>query len=91
MSAAGQNTIFQFFNILRKCIVQYYEEIYKIEKLVNDNEQKNVCVDESLFVHNSVGEQIWVIGLIDVDSKKIRLMLVKGRTSEILKKLYYIM
>ena len=62
LSTAGQKTIFQFFNIIRKCIEQYYEETYKLEKLVYDNEHKNVCVDESLFIHNSVGEQIWVIG-----------------------------
>ena len=42
-------------------------------------------MDESLLVHNSVGEQNWVTDLIDVYSKKIRLELVKERSSEILK------
>ena len=87
LSAAGQKTIFKFFTIIRKCFAQYYEETYKLEKLVYDNEHKNVCVDESLFVHNSVEEQIWVIGLIEVESKKIRLELVKERSSEVLKKI----
>ena len=56
LSTAGQKTIFQFFNIIRKCIAQYHEKTYKLGKIVYDNEHKNVCVDESLFVHNSVGE-----------------------------------
>ena len=44
-------------------------------------------MDESLLVHNSVEEEIWVIGLINVESKKIRLELVKERSSEVLKKI----
>lgn len=87
LSTAGQKTIFKLFNIIRKCIAQYYEETYEFEKLVYDKERKNVCVDESLFVHNCVGEQFWAIGLIDVESKKIRLELVKERSSEVLKKI----
>ena len=52
-----------------------------------DNERKNVCLDESLFLHNSFGEQVWAIGLIDIESKKIRLELVKERSAEVLKKI----
>lgn len=44
---AGQKTIFQFFNNIRKCITQYYNKIYKLERLVYDNEHKNVYVDQS--------------------------------------------
>ena len=49
-----KKTIFRFFNIISKCISQYNEETYKLEKLVYDNEQKNEWVDESLFVHGRV-------------------------------------
>ena len=89
LTTAGQKTIFRFFKIIRKCIAQYYQEQYKIEKLVYENEGKNICIDKSLFVHYSNGDQIWVVGLINVVSKKIRLELVKERSSQILQKIIF--
>ena len=44
-------------------------------------------MDKSLFFHKSLGEQIWVIGLTEMEIKKIRLEIIKERSSEILKKI----
>ena len=83
----GQQTIYKLFEIIRKCIAEYYNNVYKIEKLAYDNELKNIAIDESLFVHDYNGDQEWVIGLIDIGTKNIRLELVKQRNTEIIKKI----
>ena len=82
----GEKTIYKLFNIIRKCIAQYYFNVYNIEKLAYDNELKNIAIDESLFLHDYNGQQEWVIGLIDIGNKNIRLELVKQRNTEIIKK-----
>ena len=42
---------------------------------------KVVSLDESLFVHNSLGEQIWVLGGIETKFRRIRLGITKIRNS----------
>ena len=83
----GQQTIYKLFGIIRKCIAEYYNNVYKLEKLAFDNELKNIAVNESLFVHDYNGQQEWVVGLIDIDSKNIQLELVKQRNTDIIKKI----
>lgn len=50
---------------------------------------KNIAVDESLFVTAVDGIKYWVIGLINVHSRDIRLEIVTERIEEILKKLIH--
>lgn len=52
----GDKIIYKLFNIIRKCIRQYYFNVYHIEKLAYDNELKNIAIDESLFLHDYSGE-----------------------------------
>ena len=59
LSTTGQKNIYRLCNIIHKCISQYYQEVYKFEKLVGYHEGKNICEDESLFVHGAYGQQIW--------------------------------
>ena len=87
LSNLGQKSIYKFFNIIRKCISQYYFGVYKIEKFVDNNEYKNIAIDESLFVHIHDGTQGWVVGMIVIPTKSIRLEIVHKCTEEILKKL----
>ena len=87
LSSLGQKNIYKFFNILRKCISQYYYDVYNLEKFADNNALKNIAVDESLFVHDYDGTQEWVIGLIDIQTKKIRLELAHERNENILKKI----
>ena len=65
----GEKTIYNLFNILRKCITQYYFHVYQIEKLANDNDLKNIAFDESLFIHDYNWHKELVIGLIDIGIK----------------------
>ena len=87
LSSLGQKNIYKLFNIIRKCISQYYFDVYQIEKFVDNNELKNIAIDESLFVHDHDGTQEWVIGMIDIQTKNIRLEIVHERTEIILKKI----
>ena len=48
LSSLGQKTIYKLFNIIRKCISQYYFDVYKLSKLADNNALKNIDVDESL-------------------------------------------
>ena len=42
---------------------------------------KIVALDESLFVHDSLGQQVWVIGGIETKYRRIRLAITKIRNS----------
>ena len=83
----GKINIYKLLNIFRKCCDQYYEDIYKNEKLLYDNEFKNVAVDESLFLHDNFGKKEWLIGLIDIQARRIRLKVVNERTEQIINKI----
>ena len=48
---------------------------------------KNIAVDESLFVTAIDGIKYWVIGLIGVHLRDIRLEIMTERTEEIFKKI----
>ena len=48
-------------------------DLYELEILANENELRKIAMDESLFTHMN-NKPLWVIGLIDTNSKKIRLI-----------------
>ena len=83
LSSLGQKTIYKLSNIIRKCISQYYYDVYNLEKFADNNALKYIVVEESLFVHDNYGAQEWVIGLIDLQIKNIRLALVHERNENI--------
>ena len=87
LSAFGKKIIYNLFNLKRKCMSQYYTDIYIKEKLVQNNKIKNICFKKSLFLNNSNGTQQWLIGLIEVETKKVRLEFVNERSEEIIKKI----
>ena len=53
----GHQTFYKLFGIIRKCFAEYYNNVYKLEKLAFDNELKNIAVDKSLFVHDYNDQQ----------------------------------
>ena len=83
----GKINIYKFLNVFRKCCAQYYDDVYKNEKLLYDNEFKNASIDESLFLYDNLGKKELLIGLIDIQTRKIRLEVVNERTEDIIKKL----
>ena len=63
-------------------ILEYFRKLFFIRfKLIytqtliggfdNDGQSKIVAIDESLFIHNKNGEQIWVLGDIETKDQKI--------------------
>ena len=78
--------IYEFISQIRHYIAHYYKDLYILEKLANEGENRRFAIDESLFVHMN-GSQIWVIGIIDTSSHKIRLEISKDRSSETIKKI----
>ena len=87
LNSLGQKNIYNYFILIRKCLAQYYKDKYEYEKLAYTNELKNIAVDESLFVKDINGVQYWIIGLINVETKEIRLEIVTERSEEIIKKI----
>ena len=53
LSSLGTKSIYKLFKFIRKCIAQYLNDVYQNEKLVNDNQFKNIGIDESLFAKDN--------------------------------------
>ena len=51
--------------------------------------EKIVSIDESIFLHDNLGRQIWVVGAIDPESKDIRLDVINKRNQTNLKTFVY--
>ena len=67
-------------NKIRYCITTYLKHIYRTKQIGGDPLQLNtIDIDESLFLHDNSGAQIWVVGEIDTESKEIRLDIIKER------------
>ena len=70
----------------RQIVATHIKNVYSIDRLADEDEDAIVCVDESLFTHNT-NEQQWVVGLINISTNEIRLELVENRNQETLKKI----
>lgn len=73
------NEILEF---MRK--IHYIKDTYLLEDLAEENSGEMIWVDESLLVQE-YNVQIWVAGLINSQTRKIRLEILDNRTSETLK------
>ena len=55
----------------------------------NEGESKIVALDESLFIHDNNGDEIWVLGGIETKEEKIRLAITKVRNISTLENFVY--
>lgn len=62
------------------------KNIYKIDKLAYTNSNKIIAIDESMFTHIENSQQ-WVVGLINLSSKQIRIEFLNDRSEDTLKKI----
>ena len=76
--------IYAFVSNLRKAIAVHLRNTYILDRLANINDNQRIAVDESFFTHNANVQQ-WVVGLINIDTKEIRLELVSNRNQNTLK------
>lgn len=70
---------------LREYIVHQLKDIYAIEDISIENGMRRYAIDEYNFVSESV--TTWVIGIIDIVTRKIRLEYVDNRNTDTIKKL----
>ena len=73
-------------DIMRYIIAHYMKDCYYLEKIADLNEHASISIDENLFVHQG-NKQIWVAGLINNTSRKIRLEILPNRNAETIKKI----
>jgi len=71
---------------MRYIIAHYMKDCYYLEKIADLNEHASISMDESLFVHQG-NKQIWVAGLINNTSRKIRLEILPNRNAKTIKKI----
>ena len=57
LSTFGEKSIYNFFKFIKQCIAQHLTDVYKNQKLVYDNQYKNIAIDESLLVRENSGKQ----------------------------------
>ena len=73
---------------MRYIIVHYMKDCYYLEKIADLNSHAHMSIDESLFVHQGQ-KQIWVAGLINNNTRKIRLEILPKRSADTIKKSNY--
>ena len=76
--------IYSFILTCRKKIASYLRNFYSLERLASNYSNIIIYVDESHFTHQQ-GLQTWVVGLINLDNKAIRLEVVSNRNEATLK------
>lgn len=77
-------TIRNILTKLRLTISHYLRDKYALEYLADENANRKIAIDESLFTHYE-NKQIWVIGMIDTNTKEFRLVPTFSRDSNTLK------
>ena len=80
--AIKAHTIENILKNFRLIIFNYLQDKYNstmIGGLDNLNKRIIVAIDESLLLHNSQNEQIWILGGIETKTRKVRLSLTKVR------------
>ena len=62
--------------IIKKSIDHYLKKIYQ-NKMCKENESTYIVIDQSLFYYTGSNERIWLIGLINRNTKYFRIEGVK--------------
>ena len=76
--------IYVFITNCRKANATHLKNVYKLDKLTDNNTNYSFSIDESLFTYMS-NKQIWIIGLINKNTKKLRLEIVTDKSANNLK------
>ena len=78
--------VYKILDNMRYIIEHYLKDTYNLEKITELNKHDNISLDESLFVHIN-NRLIWVVGLINNNSREIRLEIVENRSAETMKEI----
>ena len=82
---ASDTLIAKVFNNIRETLYYYYSIVYEVEEFGIEGSEDFYSCDESLFTHFN-NEAIWVLNVVNTDSKEFRIVATTSRDGEILKK-----
>ena len=81
-----EQTIRNILIKLRQIIAYFLRDKYELEVFADENKNQKIAIDESLFTHIDK-KQIWVIGLINSQTKEFRLIPSFKRDSATIKRI----
>jgi hypothetical protein len=85
-NSISYGTVLSILDNIHYCFADYLKNKYRLHQIGGDPSlEKIVLIDESLFLHENAGRQIWVVGAIDTENKNIRLDKINERTQNNLK------
>lgn len=79
-----KDKVLEILKVARYYIANYLRHVYIIKEFFNINQNERYAINESLFA-NILGNQFWLIGIINTASKEFRLEFIRQKTEEILK------
>jgi hypothetical protein len=86
LNSFNNKIIYKILLLLRKSILHYIKETY-YDKMAEFNQLVNIAVDESFFCDFNGNQQIWLIGLVNIQTQDFRIEAVYERNSDILEKI----
>ena len=73
------------YHKIRETIYYYYLLEYEIEDFGLENQNHHFSLDESMFCHDLNGRQIWVLGMIENETKSFRVVCSYNRDANVIK------
>ena len=84
INISDEQTIRNILIKLRQAIAYFLNDKYELEVFADENKNQKIVIDESLFTYIE-NKQIWVISLINIQTKEFRLIPLLKRDSTTLK------
>ena len=84
VNISDEQTIRNILIKLRQAIAYFLNDKYELEVFADENKNQKIVIDESLFTYIE-NKQIWVISLINIQTKEFRLIPLLKRDSTTLK------
>ena len=81
----SEKNIRRFCREMRKVIYLYYLFEFTVEEFSDEDTHKYYSVDESYFNKSRMGEQIWILEIMNNDTKNFRIVASKTRDGVTLK------
>lgn len=71
---------------MRLVLAYYIKDCYAFEHIAEENHNESISIEESLLTHEN-SSQVWVVGMINNITRKIRLEIVEDRTRATMEKI----
>lgn len=87
-TSISHNHVLEILEKARYVIAHYIKDQYSLENISETGKNEYFAIDESNFI-NVENKQLWVVGIINTISKKIRLEIAFVRNTELMKNFIY--